>query len=374
MMQPDQIDDIAEKLAALSRGGAVAVIGFDGFIDTIVRVVSGGPDEAQQHFATKRAFGEKLVALGRANASFELTEVATKIGGNAPNTAQACGRLGLQVECIGMLGHPEIHDLFAGMHANCRLHSFAPPTQTTALEFDDGKVLLAGSRILRTVDWPAVRDGIGLERLRALYADADIVGFTNWGEIEHATAIWEGAEAGVLAAIAPRRRIVFFDLADPRRRQAEFARLFALIERLTAGNETVLSLNRNEAQAVARHLAVVTDGSLEQLGAAIHRAIRVDTLILRDPFEALAWTAAGQDRTPTFHLAAPRVSTGGGDNFNAGYCFARRAGLDTRAALLVASAVARLYVGNGESPDCAQLVDFLRAQAAGATPAREVAQ
>ena len=359
------INAVSQRLEALSFVEGSATVGFDGFTDTIVRVVQGaGANRAPQHFASKRAFGEKIAELGSRNASFDLTEIATKIGGNGPNTAHALGRLGVRVDCIGMLGYPQVHELFAKMDTNCNLHSFAEPTQTTALEFDDGKVLLAGTALLRAVNWPMIRDMIGLDKLIDLYAQSDIVGFVNWGEIDHATEIWEGVERDVLPNADPHKsRIAFFDLADPTKRDRNFDRLTALIGRLSADHETVLCLNRNEAQAVARHLSIEPASRPAELGAAIYAAITVDTLVIRDPHMAMAWTEHGLAEAGTFHVPLPRLSTGGGDNFNAGYCFARLAGFDVRSSLVVASAVAGLYVATGESPTRGEVVDFLRGKA-----------
>src|SRR5690606_23097653 len=108
--------------------------------------------------------------------------------------------------------------------------------------------------------------------------------------LQHATDIWEGIEQQVLPlADAGKRRIVFFDLADPTKRERSFDRLLALIGRLTEANETIVSLNRNEALAIMRQLGLTADESLQSLGTALRAAVRVDTLIVRDPFEALAF-------------------------------------------------------------------------------------
>jgi sugar/nucleoside kinase (ribokinase family) len=367
-MDFELIQDVAGKLELLSFVEGAATIGFDGFTDEIVRVVSGvAADRTPVHFESKRAFGEKMIELGSSNASYDLTAVATKIGGNAPNTAHALGRLGLQVDCIGMLGYPRIDELFAGMDPNCTLHSFAQPTHTTALEFDDGKVLLASSALLATIDWPTVRDRIGIEQLAELYSLSDVIGFVNWGEIPHATEIWEGIEREVLPNADPlKSRIVVFDLADPTKRDRDFDSLVALIGRLSGVHETVLCLNRNEAQAMARQLGIEQGSRPEALGAAIYASITVDTLVIRDPHSAMAWTSKGLSTAGTFHVAAPRLSTGGGDNFNAGYCFARLAGLDTQSSLVVASAVAGLYVATGESPSRSDVIAFLKQKSAAA--------
>lgn len=366
-MDFELIDRVAQKMEeAAGFVGGTATVGFDGFTDSIVRVVRGlAGDRSPLHFRSKREFGEMIIDLGPHNSSFDLTAVATKIGGNAPNSAHALGRLGIPVNCVGMLGRPEIHGLFRAMDPNCTLHSFADPAQTTALEFDDGKVLLAESEMIRTLDWPMVRDRIGLEKLASLYRTSDVLGFANWGEIEHASDIWEGIEREVLPQADPeRRRIVFFDLADPTKRDRDIDRLLALIARLSANHETILCLNRNEALAIARHCAVAPTTDLEVLGAGIYAALSVDTLVVRDPRVAMAWTAKGYSSIATFYSPSPRLSTGGGDNFNAGYCFARLIGLDTRASLAVAAAVAGFYVTTGNSPTRDDVIAFLREKAA----------
>lgn len=377
-MSTEAIRDVASRSEALSGAAGSATIGFDGFIDSIVRVVGGfAADRSPVHFASKREFGQRLVDLEGRNSSFELTEVTTKIGGNAPITAHALARLGLDVACIGMLGRPRIHSQFAAMDPRATLHSFAEPTETLALEFDDGKVLLAGGTALEAADWATVRDAVGLDRLADLYRHADVVGFANWGELQHATEIWEGIEQQVLPLADPtRRRVVVFDLADPTKRERNLDLLLALVGRLSAHHETIVSLNRNEAMAIARQLGLKAEGSLETLGTALHAAVHADTLIVRDPFEALAWKAHAVSRTETFHNPAPRVSTGGGDNFNAGYCFARLAGFETLPALVVAAAVAGLYVTRGDSPTRPELIDFLheRARLGDAAPPMEAAQ
>ncbi len=51
--------------------------------------------------------------------------------------------------------------------------------------------------------------------------------------------------------------------------------------------------------------------------------------------------------------------TGGGDNFNAGFCYAQLNKLDLYQSLLVANAVSGYYVKTGISLNAEQLKDFL---------------
>ena len=366
MQEQDIADRIAEMIdrGEIAGEGKSATVGFDGFVDTVVRIVRDRDPGGQPiHFAAKSDFGQHLIARAAHNSSFELTDVVTKIGGNMPITAHALGRLGVRVNCIGMLGRPTPHPLFGGMDDNCTLHSFADPTHSTALEFDDGKVLLANGASLRGISWPTVHETFGTEALAELYHDADAVGFANWGEIDHATEIWEGIEREVLQGVpGGKHRVALFDLADSSRRSAaDAARLAALIGRMSAIHETILCLNLSEVFCLADLLGCrARGGAAEAAGGAVFGALDVHTLIVRHPRTAIAWTKEGVTTAGTFYVERPLLSTGGGDNFNAGYCFARLVGLNTRLALVVASAVAGFYVTTGDSPTLPQLSRFLR--------------
>lgn len=369
------LDQMARMIEGneMAAAGKSMTIGFDGFVDTIVRIVRERDGNGRPlHFRHKSDFGHHLVDRAAHNSSFELTEITTKIGGNMPITAHALGRLGVQVRCIGMSGYPAPHSLFSAMDANCALYGFAEPTLSTALEFDDGKVLLAKGETLGTIGWAQVKNAVGLETLVALYRDADAIGFANWGEIEHATDIWEGIEGEVLesARQGSSPPIAMFDLADCSRRTADdFAKLSELIGRLSSRYETILCLNRNEVLELHRMLRGTDHAAdVEFAGAALFAALDVHTLIVRHPRAAIAWTNGGVVTAETSYVEHPLLSTGGGDNFNAGFCFARLSGLDTEPALMIASAVAGFYVTAGDSPTPPQLAAFLRNWAASGAP------
>jgi sugar/nucleoside kinase (ribokinase family) len=66
------------------------------------------------------------------------------------------------------------------------------------------------------------------------------------------------------------------------------------------------------------------------------------------------------EKCDTFFCKEPAILTGGGDNFNAGFCYATFHDLDLFQALLVANAVSGSYVKTGISPDAATLIEFLK--------------
>ncbi|NJO01528.1 MAG: hypothetical protein HC880_07420 [Bacteroidia bacterium] len=58
-------------------------------------------------------------------------------------------------------------------------------------------------------------------------------------------------------------------------------------------------------------------------------------------------------------VAKPRISTGGGDNLNAGFCFGQLLGFSLPESLLLGMATSGAYVASGESPDIPALVAYL---------------
>lgn len=58
-------------------------------------------------------------------------------------------------------------------------------------------------------------------------------------------------------------------------------------------------------------------------------------------------------------IRAPKITTGGGDNFNAGFCFGTLLGFEIADSALLGMAVSGYYVKNGRSPSAAELREYL---------------
>lgn len=354
---------LLSALEATDQTPLRALLGFDGFIDQIYRVerdTVGG-----DAFARVGDFGRQLVDSPGQNASFPLRSVETNIGGNMPIMANALARLGASVTGIGMIGYPLRHPIFDRADARLELLGFAEPVTTTALEFDDGKVLLADGESLATIGWETVVDGVGRDRLHAASQDRALIGLLNWSELANATAIWRGLLGEVLQpsrnpAVRPR---ILVDLADcTRKSAAQLRELAQLLSDYRTVGEVTLVLNEGEASHLARTLASAPAHDLAEIALAVHDALGV-TVVVRN-----AWRAVGRGEResadiPTFHTDRPRVKTGAGDNFNAGYAFARWMGLAMAARLACGAAVAGWYVRTGESPTRAELLSFLESTA-----------
>ncbi|QKK07878.1 MAG: hypothetical protein HND58_06615 [Planctomycetota bacterium] len=187
--------------------------------------------------------------------------------------------------------------------------------------------------------------------------------------------IWEGLIRDVLPGLAagssglghPRR--VFIDLSDPAKRTDEDLR--SALETLGRMNEILpvtLSLNLAEGERVARVLGVDAFTDAPSLGAGVRLAAErvrersgLACLVIH-PREG-AGAADDSGASAWFEgpfTAHPKLSTGAGDHFGAGFSFAQVLGLPLAEALAVGCGVSGAYVRDARSPDLARLTSFLR--------------
>jgi pfkB family carbohydrate kinase len=343
--------------------------GFDGFVDTVVRILKQKEDsEMPIFFKTIDEFGRYIVAKENNSFSLEIEEISTKLGGNMPILSNALGLLGFNVNCIGALGYPQIHATFKEMPSNCRFYSFTNPGIATAYEFNNGKMMLAQNGLLNILDWQAIKQIIGLETLQKLYDETDLMCLVNWSEINTSTSIWQGILTDILPFLIKKSNLktAFFDLSDcSNRSDIVIKEALELLFSFGKYANIVLSLNKNEArhlyQVLYQTLPVNTDFAF--LGKEIYKKLPIESLLLHSAEESIAFTKKKiyKFENPFFN-ENPTLSTGAGDNFNAGYCAALLFDLEIEPALLFANAVSALYVQNGKSPALEEVIHFLKSQ------------
>lgn len=343
--------------------GKEVTAGFDGFVDSIVRVIRSVDNKnSYTYFQEIAEFGEYLIDKENKSCSVELDEQVVKIGGNMPIFGNALGKLGVKVNCIGAMGYPEVHQVFRGISENCTVYSVANPGYCTALEFRDGKVMLANNKGVNSITWSRIKDVIGMEKLFSLFANASIIGMLNWGEIKSFTSIWEGIIRDILSAHKPdKRQMMFFDLSDcSKRSNSDIQYALKLLENFNDHYSVTLSLNENETGYVFNALGI---GDCcrdpECMGEMIYSRLNIDTLIVHPVNSSTAWNKNGKYRIDNLYIERPALSTGGGDNFNAGYCMAQLIGMDIASSLIIANAASGFYVKNGFSANKSELIDFL---------------
>jgi hypothetical protein len=331
-------------------------LGFDGFIDIIYKVIRSKDDQhAMTFFNSIQEFGGYITEKGEKNFSLEVEKTATKIGGNMPIMANALAQFGSMQRCLGALGYPSIDPVFEQMPSNCELFSFAEPGLTKALEFNGNKIMLAEIGSLNTIEWNAIKNIVGLEMMIRLFSKPDMVCLLNWSELDNSTALWKGLLKDILPQVPPsgQRPIGFFDFADCSKRTADsITEALDLLKSFSKYWDIVLSLNLNEATIVHRALNgdKNVETNIDKIGEELYRQLKISNVIIHYSRQALSWDATGCYRADSFYVDNPAISTGAGDNFNAGYCAGLLMGLPTKSSLLLGHAASNFYMARGKSP------------------------
>src|SRR5690606_20757463 len=109
------LDELQTRAA--NAPGKLAVVGLDGFVDTIVTPVAlrTGQGDAFTPITTISAFGQRILAAAGKSTNLELYPRMDKLGGNGPIMAAALMAQGLQLKYIGALGRGAIHPVFQEM-------------------------------------------------------------------------------------------------------------------------------------------------------------------------------------------------------------------------------------------------------------------
>ena len=354
------INILKDKAGMLQQKRITA--GFDGFIDTIVKVIK----EKHQHnpstlFSTIEEFGNYIVEKKGASLSLEIEERSSKLGGNMPIMANALGQLDITVNCVGALGHPQIHPVFKNFPSTCHFYSFVDPGTATAFEFNDGKIMMAQMAELNSFGWDKLKTKIDINTLVSLYQQSDLLCLLNWSEIDASTDIWKGLLKNVLSQYSHKNQIAFFDLSDcSKRSNGSITEALQLLQEFAKHSKVILSLNKNEAGIIYKTLFdTESKQDLFDTGRDVFEKSGIHTLVLHSAKEVAAFNDKESVSVKSFFVSDPKISTGAGDNFNAGFCTAQLLELDLESSAILANAVSGYYVRTGASAQLPAIINFL---------------
>ena len=200
-----------------------AVLGLDGFVDTIVTPVAlrAGQGDNFTPIGTITEFGQRLLAAAGKSTNLEFYPRLEKLGGNGPIMANALLAQGPQVTYVGALGRAVIHPVFQDLANRARVISLTDAAATTAAEFTDGKIMFGQMKSLDEITPQTIDAVMGAAAWRDTLAAADLVALVNWTMIPNMTAIFCDLVERVLPQVSVKPgRVFFFDLADPEKRSA----------------------------------------------------------------------------------------------------------------------------------------------------------
>lgn len=373
------VEQVIQKLAALGERipAPKALLGFDGYVDYIQKAVQTSTGEESRHFQTLSDFGKHVALAAGKSAQVELRTIVTKFGGNAPIMAHALAQLGTPNYCIGTMGYPNLHDTFHQLHERCTILSVGEPAITNALEFGDGKLILSETSTFKDLDLGHVLRILGENVLDHALDESKLIAMVDWVNLPKCSCLWEQIYER-LKSRGVRGRLFFFDLCDPSKKtRQEIQEILTIIGRFRQLGKTILGLNENEAGKIYLALSddepggdtnsVGTEGAgegrphrLTEISQFIFDRTNIDILVVHPVDCSLITTNSGVTRLSGKRVDQPKILTGGGDNFNAGFCFGLLNDLSPEESAMLGMATSGAYVCNGCSPAVPEVIEFLK--------------
>jgi len=344
------------------------IIGLDGFVDEIIHLVDKRQDfENYTRIRTIDEFGKRINGAAGLSTNIEKVPVQTKLGGNGPILSNALLEYGVSLTYVGALGKPAIHPVFEDMAAKAEaVYSLCDAGHTDACEFEDGKIMMGKITVLNELTWDVCKENLGgAEGIAKMVDKCHLFGMENWTMIPHMSDIWEGMISEVFPLLSDRaeKPFAFFDLADPEKRTKDDIRhAMELIGKFEGKFRTILGLNEKEVYTIADVLGVqLNDSDPDKLQTVVmetYKKLGIYCLVVHPVRSACCAMNGEYYYTDGPYCEKPKLTTGAGDNFNAGFCLGQALGLEPLESLMLGVCTSGFYVRNAKSPSFEQVIDF----------------
>jgi hypothetical protein len=341
-------------------------VGLDGFLDEIIHIVDiRYSADSYKRIPTIQAYADRIARGSGMSTNIELVSQQVKMGGNGPILANALLNFSADVTYMGAIGFPAPDPAFQALNRCSRIICLSPPAGTDALEFNDGKIIASKLTALNAVTWENIISICPLPQLIALFEACNYLVFSNWSMILDMNHIWEEFLKTAAPAIHTSEKTVLIDLADPEKRtQEDLQTALSLIVKFSkAGFHVILSANLKEACEISEALGkVIPDYRTADTGELLD--------FLSDSLGIYCIAIHLTDRACCLHngfryevsgpyCREPKLTTGAGDNFNAGFLYGIMRNFSFTDCLYLGCATSGYYVRNAKSPSIRELTDFL---------------
>lgn len=323
-------------------------IGFDGFVDLVIRPVKTRTDEKTcTYYSTIDQFGEKISSLAGRSGNIELSVTSTDFGGCGPHYANGLANMGVACKCVGTLGYPAKNEVFA-LNEHCHTVTVGEPGYSYVFEFGDGKIIMSDIEEISRFRWSDLAERVGIDELVRLFDDADIITLVNWSYLVHFHEIYEKFLEIVMPRLSKKDRKIYIDIADCAKRQPEEIKAgLKMFGRYSEYAPTYLGLNKSEAMVMHSILCEGEYAGSLPIARAIKEFSGIGTVIIHPVDSSAAVFEGGEVEVEGIVCENPKKTTGGGDNFNSGFCAGLLGGLDIEGCLVSGMTTSYLYVKNG---------------------------
>ncbi len=360
-MNKELLNRTAEKFT-VAKNDKEVLIGFDGFIDNILRPVKERSDtENYTPIDDIITFSDRIRSASGKSMNIEIVKVRSSFGGNGPIMANSLIELGNSMNFIGSLGENGILPIFKPFADKCKsVISFSAPGITDAFEMNDGKVMFNYPQSILNLSWEIILEKVGLNVLGEKINSSRYLAFVNWTMIPSMNGIFEGL-IEILSETAERKAI-YIDLTDPKKRSREdLEDCLNLLIKMNKYADVILGLNESEAVQVAEVLKTnIEYHDIKELAENIQTAMKIKAIVIHSIKQASVATEDNSFIVDGPYTPNPKLSTGAGDIFNAGFYGGYMAGLELDECLITGVCNSGFYVRNERPATKNELIVFMK--------------
>ena len=322
--------------------------GFDGFVDYLIHPVKTRTDETTCTFyPTISDFGTKISSLAGRSGNVELKMESTDFGGCGPHFANGIANMGVRCTCIGTMGYPAKNPAF-NLNPNCETITVGEPGYSYLFVFEDGKIIMSDIEEISRMRWSDLVSCISVDKITQYFDKADIITLVNWSYLVHFHEIYEKVLSEIMPRLTKKERKIYIDIADcAKRSPEEIKAALKLFGAYSKYAPTYMGLNKSEAMVM--HSVLLGGEYTDALTTA--RAIKdysgIGTIVIHPVDGSCAVYDGGEIELKGIVCEKPKKTTGGGDNFNSGFCAGLLADLPVENCLVSGMTTSYLYVKNG---------------------------
>ncbi|MDA3839382.1 MAG: PfkB family carbohydrate kinase [Candidatus Delongbacteria bacterium] len=360
-MNKELLKRTAERFYSAENSKEV-LIGFDGFIDNILRPVKERKDhENYTPIEDIITFSDRIRSASGKSMNIEIVKERSSMGGNGPIMANSLIELGNTMNFIGSLGENEVLPIFKPFTDKCKsVISFSDPGITDAFEMNDGKVMFNYPQTILNLSWEMLLEKVGLDKLREKIHYSRYLAFVNWTMIPMMNGIFEGLFE--MLSKTAEVKTIYIDLTDPKKRSREdLKKCLDLLMKINENSGVILGLNESEAVQVAEVLnASIEYQDIKELAENIHNKMQIKAIVIHSIKQASVATEDNSFIVDGPYTPNPKLSTGAGDIFNAGFYGGYMAGLKLDECLATGVCNSGFYVRNERPATKKELIEFMR--------------
>ncbi|NOR45931.1 MAG: hypothetical protein GQ534_10130 [Candidatus Delongbacteria bacterium] len=345
-----------------STNNKEVLIGFDGFIDNILKPVKERKNTNNYTpIDDIITFSDRIRSASGKSTNIEIVKIKSSFGGNGPIMANSLIELGNTTNFIGSLGENNILPIFKPFTEKCNsVISFSDPGATDAFEMNDGKVMFNYPQTILDISWELILEKVGVDILRKKINRSTYLAFVNWTMIPMMNAIFEGLIE--ILSFTEERKTVYIDLTDPKKRlRKDLKDCLYLLIKMNKYADVLLGLNESEAIQVAEVLKTqVKYSDIKELAENIHSVMKIKAVVIHSIKQA---AVAAEERSFMVngpYTPNPKLSTGAGDIFNAGFFGGYMAKLKLDECLISGVYNSGYYVRNKLPATKQELIGFMK--------------